>query len=800
MSPLRYLLVSSTIFTCIVAAHGQELPQDAASQSGQGGESVRGSLDDIVVTARRRAEVQQDVPIAITTLTGDTLAKKGVTDLIQLSRQAPNVIIAGGSTNPQLLTIGIRGIRQKEPHIYFENSASIIYNQTVLAQPIGIGEQMYDLADVQILKGPQGTLFGRNSTAGALVITPKLASVSDGFSGSAIASLGDYNLRRVQGVLNIPLSSNMAIRFAGEHRQRDGYMVNAMNGDRWNDVNTDSFRVSLTWEPSDTVRNYLAGDYLHSSTAPAAIIQVDFLNGGSGNLLGGTAESARYLAEQRARGTWSFASEAGTGSANDLLRPANCTAAGGRPFQTICNPANINAAFKMQVWGINDRLEWDVADNLTIKNILAYRSFTRSTYQSSWVAGSTTGASFPGNQSITQSPSPVVTFSEELNLTGKALGSKLDYSVGLFYLENKGTETNISFQAVGSAGTTGLNIAPTYIKLKAYGVYAQGTFAVTDRFNITGGIRYNRDEKYAHRQDTTVDVLTGAVTCNIFVGTGSTRLPTDNCTLQGNKAWEAITWLGSADYKIFDKTLLYASVSRGYRAGSFFPRANRESLFSYNPEYVTSYEAGIKSEWYLGNMPVRTNLAVYRADSSNMQVQVQDPTTTPLSGFINNAGKARFQGGELELTLRPTKNFTLNGFASYTDFKYSQYFDGINDLAYQTTPNPISPWVVGGSADLAIPLNGAGELNLRADATWNEAVVTDNRFPNLKGDWPQPAYTIVNARADWNNIFDSKFSLGVFVTNLTNEFYSNGGTCLSGICSIVPSPPRMWGVDMSVKF
>ena len=776
----------------------------AQTASGPAASDDAGGLADIVVTARRREESQQAVPISVSALSGDTLTKKGVTDFIQLSRQTPNVIIAGASTNPQLLTIGVRGIRQKEGHIYFENSASIIYNQTVMAFPYGVGEMIYDLSDVQILKGPQGTLFGRNSTAGALVITPKLADPDAGFTGNVTVSLGDYNLRRVTGALNLPLAEGLAFRIAAEHRGRDGYVTNIINGDKWNGTNHDSFRASLTYE-GDSVRNYLSGDFFDQRTTPAAIINVDFLAGGSGGLVGGAANAGRLVAEQRARGPWKMASEFNTGSIYDLFQPSRCAAGSIVPFQPECGTGNLNDAYTLKVWGINNRTELDLGENLTLKNIVSYRAHKRNTYQSSWNPATVTPGvlSGVGNHAFTGSPDWVKVFTEELNLTGSAMGDRLDYSLGAFFMDARGTEINRSIQAFGLGGETAVNvaIAPGEIKTRAYGIYGQATYAVTDRFNLTGGIRYNNDRKRAVSGNYTLNAATGAITCSLF--DGPTRLPgvIDTCVLRGNETWDAITWTASADYKLADATMAYASVSRGYRSGSFFPRAIRTTLFSYDPEFVTSYEVGLKADWELGTVPVRTNLAVYRADVTDMQVQVQDPTTTPLSGYINNAGKARYQGGEFELTVRPTRDFTLSGFASYTDFEYLSYIDDNGtDLSYQTAPNPISKWVLGGSADYSFPLGGESSVDLRGDVTWTSKQITNNIFPGAKGDWAQPAYTIVNLRADWRRIMESPVSAGVWVTNLTNDFYSNGGTCLAGSCVVVPSPPRMWGVDVSVDF
>lgn len=757
-----------------------------------------------MVTARRRDESQQDVPISISSLSGETLIQKGVTDFIELSRQTPNAIIAGASTNPQLLTIGIRGIRQKEGHLYFENSASIIYNQSVIAHPYGVGEMMYDLSDVQILKGPQGTLFGRNSTAGALVVSPRLADPDAGFTGTVTASLGSYKLRRLTGAINLPLAEGLAFRIAAEHREREGYVTNIINGDTWNGINNDSFRASLTYE-GDGFRNYLSGDWFDQSSSPAAIITVDFLAGGSGALVGGVANANRLVAEQRARGPWRMASEFGTNSAFDLFRPERCAPGSPTPLQTECHRGDIYDSYSLTVWGINNRTEIDIGENAVLKNIISYRAHKRRTFQSSWNTATVTPGvlSGAGNHSFTGSPDWVEVFTEELNLSGSAFQNRLDYSVGAFYMDDRGLESNRSFQVFGLGGNAAnnLSVQPGDIKIRAYGIYGQATYAVTDRLNVTGGLRYNNDRKSAVAGNYTINLATGGVTCSLFEGSVRFAGVIDTCVLRDTETLDAITWTASVDYKLADRTLGYVSVSRGYRSGSFFPRAIRTSLFAYDPEYVTSYEVGLKSDWELGTVPIRTNLAVYRADVNDMQVQVADITTQPLSGFIDNAANARYQGGEFEVTIRPTSQFTLSGFASYTDFKFLDYLDNNGaDLSYQTAPNPISPWVVGGSAEYSIPLPGDSSLDLRADLTWTDQQVTDNRLPNIKGDWAQPAYTILNMRADWRDIFDTGLTAGVWVTNLTNDFYSNGGTCLTGVCVVVPSAPRMWGFDLSVNF
>ena len=799
MTVLERLALSASV---IALTAGAATVSQAQTNTAPAGNTAAGELEQVVVTARRRLESLQDVPIAVTALGGEALQQKGITNAIELARQVPNVTIGGGSTNPQLMTFGIRGIRQKEPHIFFDQSVVLVFAEAVMPHPYGFGEMLYDLESVEILKGPQGTLFGRNSPAGAVIFRPNEASVAQGFHGSVAASLGDYDRRKFNMMVNVPLGEKAAFRLAAEHFEREGYITNLLNGDKWNGVNNDSFRASLTLEPSSNFRNVTIVDWLDESASPSAVITVQFHPKGSGALVGGPANANRLVAEQQARGPWDFVTFANTGRLpHDTLNAANCRPGSTRPHQLKCSP-EFDEAWWLKTWGAINRTELDLGW-ATVKNVLGYRYAERDTsYQSSWNVTFADGTGGPGNHSITGSPNGMDTWTEELQLSGLALGERLDWVTGAFYMFDGAQERNYSFQGIGLGFPTSQNYADSSLHTTSWGLYGQGTYAVTDRFDLTAGVRYSDDRKRVRQTNINIDAATGARTCALF-DANNVRLPatSEGCVLLADESWSAMTWNFSANYELRPDTMGYATVSRGYRSGSFFPRAIRPSLFAYDPEYVTNYELGLKSEWTLGTRPIRTNLAVYRADQSDMQVQVQDVTTVPLSGFINNAGKSRYWGGEFEFLYRPTTSLTLQGYASYTDFKYVEYTSAGVDLSWQKPPQPISHWNLGATADYYIPLNGDSGVNLRADISWTSDIVTENTIdPNAKADWDGPAYTILNLRAEWRNAFGAPVTLAGWVTNVTNEWYMMGGTCLSGTCTLVPSPPRMFGMDLKYEF
>lgn len=798
MTLLNRLALGASVIALGAGAATVSQAQTAASNA----QTQVGELEQVVVTARRREEALQSVPVSVTAITGETLERKGVVNAFELARQVPNVIIAGASTNPALMTFGVRGLRQKEGHALFDQSVLTVFGEAVIAHSYGFGDVMYDLANIQVLKGPQGTLFGRNSTGGAIVIEPNLASVAEGFAGNINVSVGDYDRRKVTGVVNVPLGERAAFRVAADYFHRDGYVTNLFNGDKWSSVGNRSVRASLTLEPTDNLRNYTTVDVIRMNSAPYASIQVAFLPGGSGNLLGGPAASERLLAEQNARGPYEVIHYVGTNDALDLQRISRCAPGSSTPFQRVCNRADLEDFYDTRVWGVINRTELDIG-SVTLKNIASFRHYTRETYQGSWNAASFTPPTGPGNVSTTGSPRGVDTFTNELQASGAFFQDRLDWATGAFYMYDHGHERNYSFQGIGAGVPTSTNFADTKFKFESLGIYGQGTLAVTDRFNLTGGLRWTKDDRRAEQGNVNVDVVTGVITCNIFLGETAGRLPANDrdCKLFGDKEWSAVTWTAAADYQVVEDTMVYASVSRGYRAGSFFPRAVRSRLFAYNPEYITSYEAGIKSEWNAGRTPVRTNLSAYQANMKDMQVQVQDTTSTPLSGFIANAASSQYQGVEFEGEIRPVPDMTVSGWVAYTDFKYKNYFDGATNLSYQTAPNPISNWAWGLTGTYHFDLGSSGTgLDLRADLNWTGKLVTDNRLPNAKGDPPLPSTTVLNLRADFTGLFGSPVDLGLWVTNVTDEFYSMGSTCLSGICYVVPSPPRMFGADLKYSF
>jgi iron complex outermembrane receptor protein len=224
-------------------------------------ESSRDTIDEVVVTARRREESMQTVPISITAVSGEELVKRGVRDAYDLQNSVPSLTMATNSTQTKALMPGIRSVATRSFLLLDDPPVGTYFAEGAIGHPWGFGDAMFDIQSIQTLKGPQGTLFGRNTTGGAILIEPNKPSF-DGFDGSVKAAVGSYNLRRTDVVLNVPLGRVAAMRIAAEHNRRDGYVTNILSGQKRDGVGNDAVRFQITFKPTENITSNTIVDYL----------------------------------------------------------------------------------------------------------------------------------------------------------------------------------------------------------------------------------------------------------------------------------------------------------------------------------------------------------------------------------------------------------------------------------------------------------------------------------------------------------------------------------------------------------
>ena len=819
----------------------------AFAQATQGASS--GNDADIIVTARRVEERLQDVPISITVFNQDQLDNRNITNSTELAAYTPSLTV-NSRFGPEKASFAIRGFSQElntlpTVGVYFADVVAPRLSSNITSgNGAGVGN-MFDLQNVQVLKGPQGTLFGRNTTGGAILLVPR--KPTGNFEGYVEGTYGNYNQARLQAVLNIPLAETFKVRVGVDWSERDGYLINksGIGPKDLNDLNYISARLSILADLTPTLENYTIGTYVRSHNNNTAG-RIAFCNS-SGTGLGGTAIVRRdicaQLDRQNARGDGYYDVE--NSHPNPFVRQ--------RTFQLI------------------NTTTWLASENLTIKNIVSYAQ-AKEEYAFNITGDNIT---FPfvevypgpnkgnGNQS---------TFTEELQFQGKALNNRLTWQAGGYIERSDPTRgylgqeqytavfakcTDIySFQcnylqlalppAFGGPRTIGsANIARNVYRYRNEGVYAQATYDVSDKFAVTGGLRYTWDWQDVRADNIAVQPipngLPGAGTLRFRCTRGATPANPDArlalggfCTRTFIQKSKAPTWLIDLDYKPTDDILLYAKYSRGYRGGGL--NESNIGAEKWNPERLDTYEIGLKAS-FQGAVSGRFNVTGFWNEFRNQQATVSIPAcipgvanpscTNPASVGINgiqNVAGSRIRGIEADasLTFFDSLKFDL-GYA-YLDAKVTSTSAATCDssayncslatfLATVGARLPFTPkHTVTATATYTLPLDESlGKLSIAGTLTYSsdQFVSTGNLASFNLGQIPFdsgiiPSRTLVNLNVNWKGVAGSPIDVSVFATNLTKErgYVSSGASSLGTIGGefITLGQPRFYGVRVRYNF
>lgn len=780
---------------------------------------------EIVVTARRTEEVIQNVPISMTVFNQEMLNERNVTNGADLVAFTPSLNV-NQRFGPDQASFSIRGFTQD-----LATTASVaVYFADVVAPRAGGGQitggdgagpgAFFDLQNVQVLKGPQGTLFGRNTTGGAISLVPHEPTTK--LEGYLELSGGNYDMRRVQGVLNVPISDSVRARFGLDTMKRDGYLKNItdIGPDRFANVDYWAGRASVIWDVSDSVQNYTIGMYTHSK------------NNGTLQKILGCADSGLF--------------------AYNCEQTQALPGAGG--FYAVANGDYENPKAELKQWQIINTTTWTVSDDLTVKNILSYASLDQvmigslfaSDFSYPGLGKFVTFPSFPAPGLDSNNQSTAV---EELQFSGSGFDDKLTWQAGYYYENSRPNDWTGSTSPstiscpnglgsdpsawqcadiVGSAISIGLGYPPGTITVGNVGyntarqefnnqaVYAQSTYEISDEWRATLGLRYTVDNTRADFNRVAYVNFPafppgGAPAfgyCNdgsiAAVGTSQAA-----CKQHESQHSEAPTWLFDVDYLPTPDVMIYAKYSRGYRQGNIVAPAP-PGFQAYDPEKVDAYEIGSKTTFY-GPIPGTFNVSFFYNKLKDQQLQmgfVPNPGT-PGTGTtaIVNAGQSTIQGAELETTLKLTEDLTFTLGYTYLD----THVDSIEEASLQgwgVTPSveegghltfsPRHTAVTGLSYRLPLPLE-VGDVSLGATYSFTSAQLSTTGSPFAELD----ARQLLNLNAGWKGMYGSAFDTSFFVTNALNKKYIN---YVSGLYEHVGAEfgtvgePRMWGVRAKYNF
>lgn len=789
------------------AAHAQDQGSAAQAQDqGEGGDGAveqarSGGLGEIVVTARRREENLQDTPISVTAFSSEALELRQADTVGDIGRFAPNVSlepVANISGSSASITTFIRGVGQTDFNITVDPGVGLYYDGVYVARTAGALLDLGDVQSIQILRGPQGTLFGKNTIGGAIIVNS--IPPSNDFDLEGEIATGSFNRLDARGMINVPVSDRVAVRAVVGLRTRDGYQERLSDGGRQGNVDTLGGRIAIRAELTDDFKATLSFDANRRREQSAAntLLQVS-----EGFDVIGVAGGFPVTNGGFQSFFWNKVLQAPNCGPVGTPAPATVNCYGPHWFTNNIDKTwgtNRNLS-NFDLWGTNLTLDWEIG-SVDFKSITAYRE-TKAQFSFDF-----DGSPIPLGESFNNIDQKQ--FSQEFQLTGTLFDGVVDFTGGLYYLKEKATDSNLltfAFADFVSGGD---------VDNDSYAAYLQATINVTDRFSITPGIRYTDETKRfdPSRQRITDDRTGGALLllsrCFVrqtpIIPPDPALCPTPDTTLnpQGDNILSAVEvqtkaseWTPalSLDYKVTDQTLIYASYSKGFKSGGFtqriFPPEPAATPFA--PEFVESYEVGVKSELF--DRRLRLNIAAFQADYTDIQIVVNEG----IAPKVRNAGRARIRGIEVETQAKLADFLTIQGGFGYLDAYYREVSPTAAPVNVNSRFPQVPKWTASGSFDAELYKGDAGTLSLHGDWSYKGGHFKDAiNTPALY----QEGYSVFGANLSYELPGDN-WDVRVGVTNLTDKRYLLGGYSdlqQTGATTGGYSRPREWFLKLRYRY
>lgn len=836
----------------LISASSAAIAQDSSPASATEG------IQDIVVTAQKRAQNVQDVPIAISAFGGSDLTERAVVNVSQLASLSPNVNLDSGvafTASTAVLAASIRGIGASDFAFNIDPAVGVYVDGVYLARSVGANQDLLDVERIEILKGPQGTLFGRNTIGGAVSIVTR--DPGKEFAVRGDLTLGRFNLFQARASIDLPLAANLYSSITVDVKSREGYAqripfpgslgansppytVYPASGynspSREGDEDNRTIRAKLKYV-GDTFRVTLSGDYaLSKGTAPTKLLQTT--NGDPGGLFANLYNLCigTSVADLTAIGLINMCNSSGTqlpSRHRDQTFPVNrlYTLAG---VNADANPNNNllpwdnrfitnspdtsyatgNNFSRLVNWGLTLTGEIDLTNDMLLKSITGFR-------KSDWQSG-LDGDGSPVNMSTYSFSQQQEQFSQELQLVGTALDNKLNYVLGGYFFTESGFLADYVIAGEGIYVIDG----PNWLKTTAYAGFGQLDYRASDLIGFTLGARYTRENKtfeggqqelsglFYKLAGAPCSDLAGNVFPNALVGGVSCRVannyPDPNNPLRiypgGINRQNFSDFSPKVGVQLYptDDMMIYGSWSKGYKTGGWTTRYSTPQTFvsSFNPETATTYELGLKST--LLDRRLQVNAAIFLTNYNAIQLNYQvggSPT-------IANVGDGKIKGAELEVTAQPVQGLTLNLAVGYTDAYYTRLdpavavTSGVSALQAGAVVGSVLPktprWKVNFSPRYELGLANGGAVILLGDYTFiSEQTNNVERTFVLN----RPAVSILNASVAYRAP-KANYTVTVGGTNLTNERYIASGTAIPAFGAIIGSysRPVEWYARVGFKF
>lgn len=711
------------VVLCPIAAHAQE-----------------DVLAEIIVTARRVNERLQDVPVAVTAVSGETLDRRLSANIADIQSQIPNATFYafGGSNNNA--SVYIRGVGQSDQLFMFDPGVGIYLDDAYIGRAQAALFETVDIARVEVLRGPQGTLYGKNTSGGALKVHTRDPDLSEA-GGQITLTGGSKSLFSGKASLDVPLVEDRAgIRASVLRVSRDGFVDNLLTGKDLQDRDYIGGQVTGLAELTESLTARVTFDIMRDRSTPAA--------------------PTPMVAVAFPPNTPPFTPQI-------PLRPRE-------------SRADTPVRNDQDSYGFNGQLAWQ-GDSLEVKSITSYRKLE--------FAQAFDYDSFPYLLMSSNQDQDTSQFSQELQANFE-IGPDLSFVSGLYYFKEHtssviGVPNTLPFQAAPGFYVPIANnyIQTTDLKNRSYAAYINAVWQATDRLSVSGGLRFTRDEK---------DYVS-SLTNNIF--------PTANFAYDLGDGWSR--WLPriGVDYKLTPDQMLYASYGTGFKSGGFNPRAANAAVAApYAPETSETYELGYKSSHLDRRLTLNTALFYNRFQDYQTNLIAFVGTPPSPTSYFTNAGRYSSWGAEMELTGRVTDELTLSGQVSLFRDKFASFTNPIiGDFADKTLPNA-PKFTTSLNANYTLPLGDGRALELDGDVAYRSSTfINILNSPLLHRD----AYTIANARVAFS-MRDGDIQLFAGVRNLTDKTYVVDGVNYIGatynFLSYYYNEPRTFQVGLRYRF
>ncbi len=767
---------------------------DANAQPGpvvQGDEPA--GQDEIIVTAQRRSETLERTPVAVSVVGAEALEKKAIVSQSDLQTAVPGLTVKASQSSDQL-NYAIRG-QSLDPFSSVRPGVLPYFNEVQVGGS-GAGA-FYDLDSIQVLKGPQGTLFGRNATGGAVLVTS--ARPNKELGGYVRGRIGNYDLRMLEGAINVPLAGGTLLaRVAGLYERRDGFQFNLFDDTRVGNVNRTGIRGSLVFAPDDRFTNTLIVDYLRSRGSSTSSVLYSILPPGT-QPPGATIPPipANFLftpAVDAAFGPGAFARYLAAHPGADprgILEFAVTQRERG-PFIIDVDGANSHKADNIVISNVTT---YDVGENTQIKNVFGFtdlKSLDRAEFD-----GSPFGIDALGPRGLDIDLRQI---SEELQLLGKAIDNQLNYVAGIYFSHEKQDyfSESIIFDLTPNAPLTD-QFNHTFTTNKTYAAYAQGTFDLSRvvgvaGLSVTAGLRYTREDVRLTRGDDDVYVTA----------------PNPAFTLGGQSDRFAKFSYQFGIQEQLDNLLLYGVTRRSFRSGGFNSIAppidgfGNEGGSEYRSEVASDIEIGAKYRASPGGIPVRFNIAAYNLKVEDIQRVTYAQIFGVPSAITVNVPKARIRGIEADLFVRPARWLSVGLSGNYADAKFTSNLVAVaGGPPVAFGPYPDLPEYSGTAfAEVTVPLGEQLDVSMRGDVYGQTKTFFSSAAASLNPGAVIPGYALADFRV---SIEDEArgFSVAANVKNAFDKVYFVGGLPFESVFALntaVPGAPRTYFVEARYRF